>query len=255
MNPRSLLLCASILIFQEFVFCQNLPATKTQTQTKPSNKNAVSAPQTEAKPKPKDRNPDSFVCPDPEAKKACASYEELKRANDPTLKEFLSSSGRAFICFRKNVDEFFLIRFDWPTYLSQRHFDRDLKKMVINDDATQTGYVHTVTFDNGIDNSVRVPGFTFKGTWTYFDESLGASFFQGRNIFEKSDEDTSASPLSITNYQLEIDDYKYQNGENKTVHYNLTIQNSTGRYSESFRIEDEKIPFIDRPGRCLMIGK
>jgi hypothetical protein len=248
MKPKVLLLFAALL-FQQLAYCQKPPTAKAQTQLKTNS--TSSTPTSKTEPKLKAKSADSFVCPDPKAKKACDSYHELKKAQDANLRDFFSrSNSRIFVCFRQNVDEFFLVGFEQPTYMLERHYDKDLGKRVINDNASDYGYVNTTTFNNGVEDGKIVPSFDFEGTWTYRGELLG-SYFKGA-IFNKRPINTSQDPVvTIDEYQFKIDDYQYSNSDNKTIHYNLTIQKSTGRFTETFLMEPEKFPSINRTGRCL----
>jgi hypothetical protein len=111
------------------------PPTKTTQKTQPSKT--------------------SFVCPDPEAQKACKSYDELVKAKDSGLPD------DGFICFRKTEDEFFTIWFSGPYF--RKHWDKEQKRMVADEDATSParGFAHT--YKNGVQDFAVVPTLSFKG--------------------------------------------------------------------------------------------
>src|SRR5437588_5399733 len=90
---------------------------------------------TAPKPHPKSS---SFTCPDPEAAQGCKSYEELVKAKDNGLPD------TGYVCFRKNEDEFFVIWFNAPFF--KKHWDSELKKLVVDDDATAPGRGHATSY-------------------------------------------------------------------------------------------------------------
>jgi hypothetical protein len=104
-----------------------LPQAGYSQQPKPKTAAPASAPKTEPKPTPKPASENSLGCPDPKAKVACDSYWELKRAHDKGLESSLSNpTNTTYVCFRPDVDQFFLVSFDKPFF--RTHWDVDLKK-------------------------------------------------------------------------------------------------------------------------------
>ena len=93
------------------------------TQTSRPAKSA--APKTKSAPPP-------FACPDPEAKKACKSYEELVKAKDAGL----PAGGYAW--FRKDSDDFFVVSFTHPYF--PKHWNPELKTMEVDPEATRRGF-------------------------------------------------------------------------------------------------------------------
>jgi hypothetical protein len=67
---------------------------------------------------------------------------------------------------------------------------------------------------------------------------------------EKQDEANPASSVVIDDSQIAIHQ-TYKNPLDKKISYTLTIQRSTGRFSENFLRESEQIPFAQDVGRCL----
>ncbi|MBZ5499959.1 MAG: hypothetical protein LAP85_26475 [Acidobacteriia bacterium] len=175
--------------------------------------------------------------------------------HDKNLESSLSNATNAtYVCFRPGVDEFFLVSFNKPSYLNTR-WDKNLKQLVIGDDATAQGNGYTSAFNKGIPDGRTVPNFVFAGTWHHFSESWGGDTFESdRTNFKRANE-SKQRVLVIDASQISIQDFQYTNSESKTIHYNLTIQRSTGRFSETFLGEDNKVPFIDRSGRCLVQSK
>jgi hypothetical protein len=118
-----------------------------------------------------------FVCPDPEAKQSCASYKELLRAKDAGL----PSAG--YVCFRKNVDEFFVFKLSEPYF--HKHWDSKSKRMVIDDNSGVPAHGITSSYKDGILDSDAMPGMFFSGVWRMFQDQ--PFFYSDRINFERTD--------------------------------------------------------------------
>ena len=173
----------------------------------------------------------AFTCPDPEAQKACKSYEELVKAKDTSL------PNGGYACFRKEKDEFFVVLFTNPIFLPPKATDHG------------AGYAHT--YEDGVQNPEVVPAITFSGTWHQVGGS--ASFDSKKVVPYVLAVGARQGSVSIDEGQFNLD-LKYRNRLGKTVNYNLTIQRSTGRFSESFQQEPEKVPFATNAGYCVKPG-
>ena len=68
-----------------------------------------------------------------------------------------------YVCFRKQVDQFFVITFDKPH--PRRIPDKDLKQSVVEPDHQQYGSGYFQTYDNGIAASDLMPNLVFSGKW------------------------------------------------------------------------------------------
>ena len=182
----------------------------------------------------------TFVCPDAEAQQSCKSYQELVKAKDKSLPD------DAYFCFRKKEDEFFAFRFSRPIFL--QHWDKDAKQMV-PDDTPRPGWGYAHTYKDGVQDSTKMPTLTFSGQWMPLSGS--ASVFTSDSLnFKKQDEKDHDLGVSIDETQVALE-LKYQNRSDKTIHYTLTIQRSTGRFAENFREEAEKMSFIENTGYCV----
>src|SRR5713226_8096668 len=126
---------------------------------------AAQAPTKKPAPKPHPVQP-AFTCPDPEAQKACKSYEGLLKSKDQGL---LSDS---YICFRKEGDEFFLIFFSKPYF--RKRWDPDLKQIVLDTDYMPPGIGRTWSYKDGVENPRTMPYFTFSGKWYPYPEPAGS---------------------------------------------------------------------------------
>ena len=192
---------------------------------------------------PRERPGAAFTCPEPEAKQSCNSYVELARAKDSGLP---TKADDRYVCFRRNVDEFFVVGFGAPFF--ERSWNEKYKKMMIDPDATQEGSGFASTFKDGVDDSRVVPSLFFTGTWRPYDDGM----FSATDInFEKIKTiDDPPSSVYINQNQLSIT-YNYKNSTDADVIYILTIQRSTGRFVESFQKKSDKIVFLQGTGRCI----
>ncbi len=183
----------------------------------------------------------AFACPDTEAQQACKSYQELLKANDRGLPD-----GNAYICFRKSEDQFFIVTFSRPYF--PKHWDKDLKELVPNE-TPRPGFGYAETYNNGVLDSTTMPTLNFSGQWqSLYPES---NFFSSDKINGKTlNEKDPNVGVTIEDAQVNIG-YKYANRMEKTITYTLTIQRSTGRFSESFLGEGDKFPFSEGTGYCV----
>src|SRR5947209_6628876 len=58
--------------------------------------------------------PIGFVCPDPQAARACKSFAELRQAGDDGVRASVARDGIAYACFRQPDDSFFVLDLDGP---------------------------------------------------------------------------------------------------------------------------------------------
>jgi hypothetical protein len=76
-------------------------------------------------------------------------------------------------------------------------------------------------------------------------------YFASHTInLKKLDNNDPDEGVSIYPDQVNVG-YKYTNRLEENVLYILTIQRSTGRFAESFRVEEEKVPFTENTGYCV----
>jgi hypothetical protein len=185
----------------------------------------------------------AFACPDSEAQQACKSYLELLKVKDTGLPD------NAYVCFRKNADEFFLISFSKPYF--RKNWDQDSRQTVVDYDYTPPGRGSARTFKNGVEDSTVMPTLFFSGRWTPSFIPDEGTFVSEKINQKKPDESDPDVGVSIDESQVNIR-YKYQNRLDKNIHYFLTIQRSTGRFAESFYYEEAaKMPFLEGVGYCV----
>ncbi len=136
----------------------------------------------------------SFTCPDSEAQQACKSYAELLKAKDTGL------PLDAYVCFRKSVDEFFLISFSQPYFRTK--WDPDSKQMVVDYDYTPPGRGSARTYKNGIEDSSAMPSLFFSGQWYPVLEPEEGMFVSDKINSKKSDESDHDVGVSIDESQV-----------------------------------------------------
>ncbi len=186
----------------------------------------------------------SFTCPDSAAAQSCKSYGELLRAGDRGL----PSEGyvRSYVCFRKHIDEFFSVWFTPPDF--RKHWDAESQEMVIDDSASSVGRGGTSSYKDGVEDYRVQPNLAFKGKWTLLGHSV---VFASEKLLFVADNPGNDSVVSIDDRQFSIAKYQFKNSLGKTISYNLTIQLSTGRFSESFIEASKQVPFSQSAGYCI----
>jgi hypothetical protein len=76
-----------------------------------------------------------------------------------------------------------------------------------------------------------MPTFNFSRQWkqTQFSES---GYFISDELNDKNQDENDHEGVSIDDTQVNVE-FKYKNLTDKTIHYTLTIQRSTGRFAEN----------------------
>jgi hypothetical protein len=168
-----------------------------------------------------------FVCPDAASKQGCKSYQELVKARDKGL-----PSNDYYVCFRKDLDEFFVVSFTKPP----------LK--VDGPTTLVPGVGYASSYKNGVDDSTTEPNLEFSGNWNQY------GFVANLINFEAKDEKDNVTGVVISESQFSAT-FKYASTKGETLVYGLTIQRSTGRFAESVRKDSEQMAFADNTGRCI----
>jgi hypothetical protein len=194
---------------------------------------------------PKGATTFNFRCPDSLAEKACKSFEELWRAGDEGLRPPSVRDSVAYVCFRQPRDAFFVVFIYGPVF-TQKHYDPYLKKLIPDDDASsiEPGYIRA--FVDGIEDEQAGPVHRFSGEWTYL---VGDLLFSAKRMDSKDVSDSDTVGFSIDPQQVSAA-VQYTNQLGKPVNYKMVIQRSTGRFSEKYTEESEKVPFSETTGRC-----
>ena len=205
---------------------------------------AAQAPQPKPTSAKKPRPRPLFECPDPEAKQACKSYEELLRAKDSGL----PNDDYVYACFRKKTDAFFMLSFAGPSF--QEHWDQDRKQMVADREYTPPGYGWARAYTNGIADSSDMPSLSFSGTWHAPIYKGAGTFISDYINFKEQNKEDKDVGVSIDDEQISVA-YKYENKLEETIRYELVIQRSTGRFSETFQKVKQQIPIQENIGYCV----
>lgn len=185
----------------------------------------------------------SFTCPEPEAKQSCNSYVEMAKAKDSALP---SKTDNRYVCFRRNVDQFFVVAFATPFFLPT--WNEKYKKTMVDPSATNEGSGFASTFKDGVEDSRSMPSLFFSGTWRPYDEGMFSATDLNFEKIKTTDEPLSSVYINYSQLSLT---YNYQSSTNTDVIYSLTIQRSTGRFVESFQKKSEQTPFFEGTGRCI----
>jgi hypothetical protein len=182
-----------------------------------------------------------FHCPDTKAKQACDSFAELLKAKDSDI----PASGYA--CFRPEDDEFFVVEFTQPSFVWT--IDPDTKKRTIPQGSKSIATGSMTSFRNGVTDSSVLPTFFFLGSWRPLWDN--ESVFASEQVNFQDAQAGELSTITITGSQLSVNDYPYTNRSDKKVEYNLTLQRSTGRFSENYKYVGDSVPFLEHSGRCV----
>src|SRR5215831_2469039 len=183
-----------------------------------------------------------FVCPEPAFEQGCRSYRELVAGKGKRLPD-----ENCYVCFRKGVDEFFVISFSTPIY--PLVWNETLHKSVLDPQATAAGFGLIESYQDGVQKDTAPPSVEFSGTWKCYGRDPG--FFSADEInHQPKDPEDEISFVNINDAQFSTA-YKYKSESDNSVVYSLTIQRLTGRFTESFRKETEQGPMIENAGRCV----
>jgi hypothetical protein len=168
-------------------------------------------------------------CPESKAQIACQSFWELVQAKDKSL------PNNGYACFRRGADEFFVVSFDRPYFA--KHWD----------DKGIEGYGNVQSYQDGVLTSEVMQTLVFWGIWT----PNGAAFLsEGIQVaYKLGEQHNPPEYVSIDDTQFTLS-LKYQNGADKTILYSLTIQRSTGRFTEAYSDKSEGASFLENSGRC-----
>jgi hypothetical protein len=202
------------------------------------------------------------TCPDRKAKVACQSFHELLSSKDENLL-MRSRSDSALACFRESDDQFFTVTWDWPGVqrweIKMRtptgepedvllvSVDRDLREgyTEVDQDAYQFGTVMIESYKNGIYEG----GESFSGLWqTSVNEGKAEPWSIMTSEHDKlgaADRDRRRS-IRVDRVGIAASS-AFANAKNGTTQHTITIQLSTGRFSEEFEAGESKNVYS---GRC-----
>jgi len=195
-----------------------------------------------APPKPQPTPQPSFVCPEPAFEQGCRSYRKLVAGKGKGLPD-----ENYYVCFRKGVDEFFVISFSTPIY--PLVWNETMHKSVLDPKATAAGFGFIESYQDGVQKHTAPPNVEFSGTWKSYGRDPG--FFSADEInHQPKDPTDEISFVNINDAQFSTA-YKYEDQLDSSVVYSLTIQRLTGQFTESFRKETEQGSMIENAGPCV----
>lgn len=83
---------------------------------------------------------------------------------------------------------------------------------------------------------------------SYYD---GPTLFTSSQINRVKEPEEVASAINIDEGQFSVNGFIYKNSLGEDVRYYLSLQRSTGRYIEKVFAGADKIPTLEREGRCV----
>jgi len=219
-----------------------------QAQTQPQKKTSKAPAPTPLAKKPHSAQ---FTCPDERAAESCKCFEELWRARDQSVRTYLGHT--AYACFENGGDRFFIVQVTDPVF--PIHFDSQGGRAAPNAGETSEGLGSTRSFSGGIENTSTMPTSHFGGIWRAFlgDATFEATIINGQEMSADS-KFAADHGISIDPEQITVA-WRFKNKLEKDVEYSLTMQRSTGRFSESFTEPPAKVPFLAHAGRCIELNK
>ncbi len=143
-----------------------------------------------------------------------------------------------------------MVSFSMPYFHTR--WDPESKQRVTDPDQTCPGQGAAQTYRNGVQDISVMPTLIFGGKWIPAYGDVGV-FVSDKINFKPQDEKDTDVGVTIDESQLAVT-YKYKNKFDKGMTYSLTIQRSTGRFSEYFQEESEKTPFLEGTGYCIFRG-
>jgi hypothetical protein len=160
----------------------------------------------------------------PMSSQGCKSYDDMIMSRDKELIEFIDNESDMYVCFRPNVDVFFLLGFKKP---SESRFKTGNTGYP---EATGQGLYFRYS-DGVLDDSKIV-----NGVWRRFTPKDGPVFFATP---------ASDTHASINDSELSVA-YTFTNLSHKTTEYTVTVRRSTLRFSENYTFP--QIPVASKKG-------
>jgi hypothetical protein len=119
--------------------------------------------------------------------------------------------------------------------------------MVVDLNAVAQGSGYARSYKDGVTDPRVTPDISFVGKWY----SGSGDFFVAEKInFKKLDENDKTQGVSVDDVQFNAD-VKFQNEMDQTIMYSLSVQRSTGRFTERYREDSKQVPFAENAGRCV----
>lgn len=177
-------------------------------------------------------------CPDPDARVACRSFQELLAAKDEDLMYNLKPAmGQVFICFRPKEDVFFLLRGSDP---DDERWEKKERSAIF----TQSSAVELSRFKNGVFDHGGESAFA-RGEWSSTDKGRTNATFANEDF---ASEGGSKGEIEIDGGTVTVSHSLEKMGGNG-AQYSFKLQKSTGRFTETFTAPNT--PEHQVVGRCL----
>lgn len=172
-------------------------------------------------------------CSEAQISKACGSFKQLLEAKDKDLLDSLSSPT-SYVCFRPKEDAFLIFHVNAPRGLWEHQENRV---------ETQTSLQVLGEFRNG----VFYHDTTVFGHWSRlsFDKEIMEPMFTTTSNMD----DNEKATVNIDAAEISIE-YPFKNQNGGTTQYSLIIRRSTGRFIETYSVENT--PSTTNTGTCLI---
>jgi hypothetical protein len=173
-------------------------------------------------------------CSEAQTSKACSSFKQLLEAKDEELLDSLSSPT-SYVCFRPNEDAFLIFHVNAPT-------DNRWEKLGGGKEQ-QASWQVLGQFRNG----VLYHNATVFGDWHRYSSGKEATEPLFMSLSDK--ESNEGATVNIDAVELSIE-YPFKNQNSGTTQYSLTIRRSTGRFTETFAVDNVSVS--ENSGTCVI---
>lgn len=181
-------------------------------------------------------------CPDHDASVACASFQELVKADDPDLMLDLARQDHVYACFRPLQDVFLEIYFSDPNHGVWQNDARAPNAAVL------PGWAEVRYYKNGIASSAT--SLHSSGKWSYLLTAKGENLATLR--VPDGDAVFDGDNIRITGSRFDVSQ-SYRNDSGLDIHHTLTLQLSTGRFSEEYTVQPSGDSVDNFAGRCFVL--
>ena len=182
----------------------------------------------------------ALECPDPAAKVACHSFQELLAAKDEDLmytlrRRLQDGNGQVFVCFRPREDVFFLLWYGEPE-------DQEWTKETGT--FTAPGTAELLQFKNGIFEHGGESAWA-SGKWRSVDRKSSDAKFESEEL---ASEGGSRGEIDVDGGTVTVS-HSLEKVAGSAAQYSFRLQKSTGRFTETFTTPNT--PESQITGRCV----
>jgi hypothetical protein len=197
---------------------------------------AQAQPKPATEPQPPSIKLPTVNCSDAETAKACSSFKQLLDAQDKDILKNLYFPS-SYVCFRPKDDAFLIFHIGAPGPKLWKKWE----KVDVGPVETQSGFPALTEFREGVFYHEAIG----MGDWTRYNNLDTLPTFTLR----PNGGNTDGMAIVIGETEISVT-YPFKNRNDETTQYELTIRRSTGRFSETFAVNEKRI--VIHSGTCLI---